>query len=276
MKGLTNKIIILVLFANIFVFAQIKVKDQESSPNILLQVNDEGTSGSLLLPPLPSSPGDVDQKLYNIAGNLFWNGNQVGTSFTAAGWTYDGINILTTTLNDKVGIGMGSAPSVKLSLGLDITPKKLALFDGSEDFYGFGVDWGRITIYTNNTEKMTIEDNGDVGIGTNNPDAKLDVNGDVRVGINGIKFSEIYELTGTTGGIGTSDITVPLPAGYSDVNTRVLCLEISTAFGWISIGNRIGPNNLSYIIGGTSIAISYENSTVFQSRPFRILMMKVE
>ena len=57
------------------------------------------------------------------------------------------------------------------------------------DFYGFGVAIGRITFYTNDTEKMTIKDNGNVGINTTNPQAKLDVNGSVKIGVNGIKFS---------------------------------------------------------------------------------------
>ncbi|MDH4241060.1 MAG: hypothetical protein OEW48_15995, partial [Phycisphaerae bacterium] len=75
-------------------------------------------------------------------------------------------------------IGIGTInPQAKLSLGLDIGLKKLALWDGVNDFYGFGVDWGRMVFSTNNTEKMTIRDNGNVGIGTLLPDTLLEVEG---------------------------------------------------------------------------------------------------
>ncbi|VAX14907.1 Phage tail fibers, partial [hydrothermal vent metagenome] len=76
--------------------------------------------------------------------------------------------------NGNVGFGT-SNPLVKLSLGTDLTPQKLALFDGIDDFYGFGVDWGRITFYANNSEKMSLNDNGNLGIGTPAPEQKLHV-----------------------------------------------------------------------------------------------------
>ncbi len=85
----------------------------------------------------------------------------------------------------KVGIGT-AAPNVKLSLGTDITAQKLALYDGVANFYGLGVQGGRIVVHTANSEKMTITEGGNVGIGTTAPAAKLAVTGsgtgDVRFG----------------------------------------------------------------------------------------------
>jgi hypothetical protein len=77
----------------------------------------------------------------------------------------------------NVGIGT-TTPQAKLSLGTDLNVKKLALWDGTNDFYGFGVALGRITMYTNNTEKMTITSSGNVGVGTNGPAYRMDVVGD--------------------------------------------------------------------------------------------------
>ena len=76
----------------------------------------------------------------------------------------------------NVGIGTKN-PQVRLSLGAEIppTPKKLAIWDGLNDFYGFGADWGKITIYANDDEKMAILNTGNVGIGTTAPGQKLDV-----------------------------------------------------------------------------------------------------
>lgn len=253
------------------VYGQLKVKDQEPIPNTLMQVTDEGISGSVLLPPLPSSPSDVDQKLYNISGELFWNGNMLGTSFSAAGWTYDGTNILTSTVNNKVGIGMAFSPTVKLSLGIDIAPKKLALFDGPSDFYGLGVDWGRITFYTNNTEKMTITDNGFVGIGKPVPSANLEVQGNVKIGENGVKFFEIYELEGETGTGGTDRKAIAYPTGYNKVNTRVLTYEVreTIADSWVS-----GDDGLWYALGDYDITVGY--GALYTGSYFRLILMKVE
>jgi hypothetical protein len=78
----------------------------------------------------------------------------------------------------KVGIGTKN-PQVRLSLGAEIppAPKKLAIWDGIGDFYGLGADWGRMTVYTNDEEKMTITDTGNVGIATTAPGQRLDVDG---------------------------------------------------------------------------------------------------
>ena len=78
------------------------------------------------------------------------------------------------TINNDGYMGIGTtSPQSKLSLGTDFNAKKLALWDGVGDFYGFGVELGRITIYTNDTEKMTVSNNGNVGMGTWLPLKKL-------------------------------------------------------------------------------------------------------
>jgi hypothetical protein len=95
-----------------------------------------------------------------------------GGSGADADWTIDGTNIY--RVSGNVGIGT-SNPVSKLSLGTGINPKKFALWDGTDDFYGLGIDFGRVTLYTNNTEKMTVKDNGNVGIGTPAPATLLDI-----------------------------------------------------------------------------------------------------
>ena len=161
----------------------------------------------------------------------------------------------------NVGVGTPT-PRVKLSLGEDFTAKKLALWDGENDFYGFGVAIGRITFYTNDTEKMTIKDNGNVGINTINPQAKLDVNGSVKIGVNGIKFSELYELTGTTGIGGTDRVSVSYPTGYNKSNTRVISYEVQEIIAnkWVS-----GDEGLWCALGDTDITVGY--GTLYTGEP---------
>ncbi len=140
---------------------------------------------------LTSSPGD--QTLYVNrpagAGIEFREGNAAQMVVKAGG---------------KVGIGTTS-PNVKLSLGTDITAQKLALYDGLGDFYGLGVQGGRIVVHTANTEKMAITTAGNVGIGTTAPSQKLEVNGNVKIsgGGNGIIFPDATVQT-TAGGGGTA------------------------------------------------------------------------
>ncbi|MEA3358042.1 MAG: hypothetical protein U9R17_01320 [Thermodesulfobacteriota bacterium] len=90
-------------------------------------------------------------------------------------WSESGGNVYRDSGN--VGIGTTS-PQFNLSFGTDpFTPWKIALWDEVNNFYGFGLNIGRLTFFTNNTEKMTILDNGNVGIGTSSPVSKLTVEG---------------------------------------------------------------------------------------------------
>jgi len=99
-----------------FCLAQLTVKDRASTPHILMQVNDEGSAGSIYFPYLETFPGDVDQKLYNYFGKLYWNGNELGHAYSAGGWTNLSGKIYPSTLTDNVGIGV-SNPMSLLSVG---------------------------------------------------------------------------------------------------------------------------------------------------------------
>lgn len=71
------------IFFSTLNFGQLTVKDQELTPNILLQVNDEGSAGSLTLGNI--GIGRTGFKLYNNGGDLYWGNSQLngGSGATA-------------------------------------------------------------------------------------------------------------------------------------------------------------------------------------------------
>ncbi len=91
-----------------------KILDDEG--NVLMGVKDEGTFGSIFLPPSTTAPSGVTSKLYNIDGVLHFQGWPLGGS--AGGWADDGSVVHTISLSDKVGI-QTSTPLSILSVGGD-------------------------------------------------------------------------------------------------------------------------------------------------------------
>ncbi|MBN1779587.1 tail fiber domain-containing protein [bacterium] len=105
--------ILLVLWFASNGFSQ-KMTVKDSQNNVLMEVNDEGTAGSVSLPQ-GSAPGTPAGKLYNVGGSLYWSGSALGTAGSAGGWTDGGTNVYVTTTTDKVAIGT-STPEFKLTV----------------------------------------------------------------------------------------------------------------------------------------------------------------
>jgi hypothetical protein len=103
----------------------------------------------------------------------------------------NGSEVMTILGNGNVGIGT-SSPFARLSLGGWVANTKLAIWQGATPSevmgLGFGASQFRLHLYNstnrfsfldapNGSEIMTILGNGNVGIGTSNPQARLHVNG---------------------------------------------------------------------------------------------------
>ncbi len=97
-----------------------KMTVKDSDLNVLLEVNDEGTKGSLSLSRYAegTAPSVTTDKLYNVNGALYFSGSALGTASSAAGWTDSDGDVHLTASTDKVGIGT-SDPEFKLSLADD-------------------------------------------------------------------------------------------------------------------------------------------------------------
>ncbi len=189
-------------------------------------------------------------------------------------------DLLNVKQNGNVGIGT-NGPLVPLSLGAEMPPKakKLAIWDGIDDFYGFGADWGRITIYTNNTEKMTVRDNGNVGIGTKNPLTDLEIQGTTGLRVTtGGAYSNVYGefRHAYSGGL---QINANAGGGWADIsfqtdNTTKMFIESggNVGIGTTSPLHKLdvnGPANLnSGISGGAALYVNGDEALWYNGTYF--------
>lgn len=113
-----------------------------------------------------SAPGTTTDRLYNVAGDLFWNGLELGENF----WTKYGTDNVSYNLSGNVGIGT-TAPETKLDvIG---TVKASNFYDNTNGVYLVpgsvnGNYWGE-------SSGNIFRETGNVGIGTVNPAFKVHV-----------------------------------------------------------------------------------------------------
>lgn len=207
-------------------------------------------------------------------------------------WSQSGSNIYYNT--GKIGVGLITPPyslSVYGATNCDVSMTNGVSGSTANDGLRLGIGTGgngwlwnnenaEIYFGTNNLRRMTIMPNGNVNIGSGSGDATLAVGGTVKLGTSGKIFSEIIEITGTTGAASTHFAPVAYPSGYTRLNTRVLSAEINaTGDVWVGLGFTNGSTDavpISYNLSTSTIYIFYPDLGPFQSRPFRMLLMKVE
>jgi len=192
--------------------------------------------------------------LHDFWGNdiMTWRNNRIGIGYTNPHAT---LHVISTTTSDADNTAKFEATSIGSN--------------ASHIHYGTKGDWYIRSAASNG--KVVIQDSGGkVGIGTNNPEATLDVEGTVKLGANGLVFSEIIELTGNTSG--STVITFSYPVGYDMNNTRTLSIEIKVnGDRWISSGRDMYCRLLL-----DNIEIVYPATSTWYNKPFRMVLMKVE
>lgn len=264
----------------------------------MITIKDEGVGGSILLPSI-STPDTTKSKLYNVGGQLHWDGVQLGTVNQAGGWRVSGLNIYPANLNSSIGIGT-SSPLFSLQVEGNTTGDvSLGIHNrnnaGSERLY-FGeltnsdagilvfgstspTNTGKYRFLNNKTGghfdwvsgskvRMTLDNRGWLSIGNDSPTQKLDVGGKLKI----------------------ADDTTSAAAGVMRYNSSSKEFEgfdggTWTSFGggrWLANGSHIyynagnaalgtsTPTAKFHIIQGTANDAFRVNDAVFDSSPFII------
>ncbi|MEN8230784.1 MAG: hypothetical protein ABFS38_21690, partial [Bacteroidota bacterium] len=278
----------------------------DASTAAYARIQSTANNAAMVIERAPS--GDMASTIYKTGGaNSFYTGLLSSNSYkiSTTNPVLNGLeveidgdvnlsdNLLLGTGN-KIGIGVSNPTNTMEIMGGDITYQKLyhttsgtgannGLLLGIREYKNNAYLWnyedGPIYIGTNNNARMIINSDGDVGIGTTTPDAKLDVSGSAKLGPSGVVFSEIREFTGTTG-TGNA-IEVSYPSGYTYTNTRVLSLEVKYANAmWCSMGQHLGSSPSEYKVSctlkSTAIRIYYPDDATMHNKPFRMILMKAE
>ena len=116
-----------------------------------------------------------------------------------------------------------------------------------------GADEDKLSFFTAGTEKVTIDDNGNVGIGLTVPTSKLDVDGDAKVtGI--LTVNQIVTQSG-----GTPNITSP-----NNLNLNANTVAISTD---ATIGRDLRVEGNSYFVGVVTFAAGTDGNIVLGDTP---------
>ena len=210
--------------------------------------------------------GFVDTKC-NVAGSCsqVCIGSDCRTSWPTGGngpqlWGSSSNNIYYLDSPNSIGrVGIGTMyPNAKLSFGalVNNTKPAIAVYDDNAGaFYGIGAmnspRWALgFWTHTATTPKMVIDLNGNVGIGTTAPDAKLDVAGNTRITGNLTVTGQI-----SSGSIpvqkvcrcwGSYAFTFPVPNSWSRGTCRTYCcLTIGGDWGMCNRG-AIGTEFLCF------------------------------
>ena len=246
----------------------------------VLQASSTATGGLAWV--ATTSLGFSGQTLNLGADNQIPFTNAGGTDFEySSTFVFDGtsLGVGTSTLARILSIADTNNPGIRIT---DST-NNVALDMRAEDFQGFIGTFSNndLRLVTNNSSRMTIDTNGDVGIGTTSPASRLDVWGDVGISTTSLFALDIKDAsqnrtlfvnttdqkvgiaTSTASGALTIDGNGLAAAGVAGIDSYYTLAN--TASGSVQYGNRMYVNASGNTATTTLVGsvIRLEDSTSF-------------
>jgi len=227
--------------------------------------------------------GGTNVAQINLNGNSYFNGGNIGIGTTTPAGTLDINNVETGVFFRRL-----ANPSLQfVKLTTDAASNRIE--SSVKDFILRTTGATSLRLETNNTTRLTVQSNGNIGLGTNSPSQKLQVNGNVIANIyyvgntsnyidvasglrirgdsNGINFapngSEAMRILGNGNiGIGTSS---PISKfSVNEIGTTNAAVSIVTARYGISLQGA-GTSNSQYLLnlqsnGGSTDVMRVQSS----------------
>jgi len=182
-------------------------------PDTKLQVEENNTSYAATI----NNINDGGQGLYVSAGN---GGVGVNSILSLA----DNTNAVKVTVLESGNVGIGVvSPTYKLQVHDNSTNYAAIIKNDNSNGEGLliaaangGTGQNSILTLSDSSfnEKVSVIENGNVGIGTTSPSEKLEVNGNIRLSVNSTIYSQGEFLTLMAGGTGGTAITIDDLAGH--------------------------------------------------------------
>jgi hypothetical protein len=124
------------------------------------------------------------------------------------------------------------------------------------------------------SERLRIKDNGNIGVGTITPTAKLEVNGGTKLGSNAPAV-KMLKFTGTTGSSQGAQTLVPHGLTFSKILAVNVLVQYAPGLASVPPSYNINPGyEFDYYVSSTDIVVWTKpgNSAVLLSVPFTILV----
>ncbi len=218
-----------------------------------------GTSGDAYVmqneaQPLYFGTNLLERMRIDAAGNV-----AIGTTTTTE--RLQVANTATTASNVAVSLLSGTSGISSLYFG-----------NGNLAYYGavqYNSSTHRMGFWTNNTTRMTIDNNGLVGVGTTTPNDNLDVTGTIdastayKVGNSVGTVGQFLKSNGTTGfvagAITSSDISAALPSGSNAWTRSAPFVFLTNSGDNVGIGTTTPAYPMNIAAGG-QIGLQYDGS----------------
>ena len=143
---------------------------------------------------LTNDPSPAEGKIYRKSDGLYFNGSKLLTEGEGGKWidgdssgdiVYNagkvGIGTTSPSAELEVGDGTGGAKAIKIKSGGGTSGD--LIFDSASDegMLRYEHTTDSMRFHTNGSEQVRIDSNGNVGIGTDDPDLQLDVVGGIQM-----------------------------------------------------------------------------------------------